>query len=119
MYVAVSGIVANRAVGKAVDTVRAALYPIIDCPVGRLGIMPRPRGGDWLEGEALSWREQGLDVVVSLLTDDEMSDLGLAEEETSCESAGLRFLRFPIADRGLPHVGQAVTDLVTELLNEL
>ena len=34
---------------------------------GRLGILPRPRGGDWLRDETMAWREAGLDVVVSLL----------------------------------------------------
>lgn len=58
--------------------VRAEMYPIADCPAGRLAIMPRPRAGDWLEDEAQSWRRQGLDVVVSLLEDNEVAELDLA-----------------------------------------
>jgi hypothetical protein len=42
------------------------MYPIADRPSRRLAIMPRPRAGDWLEDEAISWRRQGLDTVVSL-----------------------------------------------------
>jgi hypothetical protein len=34
---------------------------------GRLGIVPRPRGGDWLSDEMRAWLETGIDAVVSLL----------------------------------------------------
>ena len=98
---------------------RAELYPIVDCPVGRLAIMPRPRAGDWLEDEARSWRRQGLDVVVSLLEDAEVAELGLADEARACEHAGLRFIRFPVPDRGVPASESAATDLVVSLTEEL
>jgi protein-tyrosine phosphatase len=98
---------------------RAELYPIADCPIGRLAVMPRPRGGDWLEGEAASWRQQGLDTVVSLLADTEIAELGLIAEQSSCESAGLKFVRFPIADRGVPSTATGVSELVSALLEEL
>jgi hypothetical protein len=42
---------------------------------GQLGIMPRPRGGDWLDGEIQSLAEAGVKVVVSLLTADEVAEL--------------------------------------------
>ena len=95
------------------------MYPIVDCPVGRLAIMPRPRAGDWLEDEARSWRRQGLDVVVSLLEDAEVAELGLADEARACERAGLRFIRFPVPDRGVPASESAATDLVVSLTEEL
>ena len=47
---------------------------------GRLAIVPRPRGGDWLEDEVRAWKEMGFDVVVSLLTRDELDELGLVAE---------------------------------------
>jgi protein-tyrosine phosphatase len=90
---------------------RATVFLINECPAGRLAIMPRPRGGEWLEGEALSWRSQGLDTIVSLLTDDEIAELELTEEQTACAAAGLSFIRFPIADRGVP----PETDLLATL----
>lgn len=98
---------------------RAELYPITGCPVGRLAIMPRPRAGDWLEDEVQSWRRQGLDIVVSLLEDSEITELGLADEPRACERAGLRFLRFPVADRGVPMSEAATADLVLGLVEEL
>lgn len=97
----------------------AEMYPITDCPSGRLAIMPRPRAGDWLEDEAESWRRQGLDVVVSLLEDHEVAELGLGDEARACERAGLRLVRFPVPDRGVPASGTAVSALVSALLAEL
>jgi hypothetical protein len=44
---------------------------------GRLAIMPRPRAGDWLEDEIASWKEAGIDTVVSLLEREEIAELGL------------------------------------------
>ena len=45
---------------------------IVDGPwPGRLAIVPRPRGGDWLEDEVRAWREAGVDIVVSALEADE------------------------------------------------
>ena len=35
---------------------------------GQLAIVPRPRGEDWLRDEARAWKDEGFDVVVSLLT---------------------------------------------------
>jgi protein-tyrosine phosphatase len=98
---------------------RAELFPIPICPAGRLAIMPRPRAGDWLEEEVASWRQQGLDVVVSLLDDDEVAELGLGDEAALCQRADIRFCRFPIADRGEPASTSSVTHLVADLIAEL
>ncbi|HEY1189828.1 MAG TPA: hypothetical protein VGE74_19420 [Gemmata sp.] len=98
---------------------RAELYPIPECPAGRLAIMPRPRAGDWLEDEAASWRQQGLDTVVSLLEDAEIAELGLGAEPELCVRAGLRFVRFAIPDRGVPAHASAVSELVSDLVAEL
>ncbi len=69
---------------------------------GRLAIAARPRGGDWLEDETKGWRMAGLDVVVSLLENEEAERLDLSLEGDLAISAGLRFISFPIPDRGVP-----------------
>jgi protein-tyrosine phosphatase len=69
---------------------------------GRLAISARPRGGDWLEEEMHAWRRAGLDTVVSLLTPDEVEDLGLQQERDVCRKNGIEFLSLPIVDRGIP-----------------
>jgi protein-tyrosine phosphatase len=81
--------------------------------------MPRPRAGDWLAGEVASWRQSGLDVIVSLLETGEVAELGLDEERSLCEQAGVTFLSFPIPDRGLPESVESVCELVHNLVKLL
>jgi protein-tyrosine phosphatase len=69
---------------------------------GKLAVASRPRGGDWLEDEIKGWRKAGLDVVVSLLEMDEAAQLELDRESEVAESKGVRFVSFPIPDRGVP-----------------
>lgn len=81
---------------------RASIY-WIDHPNGyRLGIMARPRAGEWLRDEIEAWREEGVQTVLSLLEPEEVSDLELVGEAGLCRSAGIEFLSFPIPDRGVP-----------------
>jgi protein-tyrosine phosphatase len=82
---------------------------------GRLAIMPRPRGGDWLEDEVKAWRRAGIDVVVSLLMPDEISELDLGHEQSLCEANGILFRSFPIVDRDVPTSKTAVGELASEL----
>src|SRR5262245_61231239 len=69
---------------------------------GRLAIMPRPRAGDWLDDEIAGWREQGIDVIVSLLEAEEIAELGLQREAVRCHDFGMEFVSFPIPDSGVP-----------------
>ena len=77
-------------------------YPIEGPWKGRLAIVPRPRGEDWLEDEVRAWQEGGLDVIVSLLTPSEAQELGLTDEAVLAQAQGLNFLEFPIPDYGVP-----------------
>jgi len=86
---------------------------------GRLAISARPRGGDWLEDELMSWRAAGVTKVVSLLTPDEEEALGLEYEKQASLNAGLAFLSFPIADRSVPSSDEGATRLIEELDSEL
>lgn len=61
---------------------------------GRIAIVPRPRGGEWLEDEAAAWREANLDVIVSLLEADENEAFKLAREAEFCETNGIKFFYF-------------------------
>jgi protein-tyrosine phosphatase len=82
---------------------------------GRLAIVPRPRGGDWLEDEIGAWRQSGLDVVVSLLTPEEVADLDLAQEAELSRAKNIEFVAFPIPDRSTPLSRRATTELVKTL----
>jgi protein-tyrosine phosphatase len=79
---------------------------------GRLAISTRPRGGDWLQDEVRGWRSAGLDVVVSLLEEEEQAQLELTEEGLLAEANGIRFLSFPIRDRGVPSSLQSTRSLL-------
>jgi len=86
---------------------------------GRLAILPRPRGGDWLDDATRAWREAGVNVVVSLLERHEAIELDLAREAESATANGLAFLSFPMPDRGVPESREAVAALVTRLSDAL
>lgn len=78
------------------------IYWISGIESGRLGIMPRPRGGDWLDDEIRSLKSSGIDALVSLLESGEAAELEIAEEEALCMAHGISYLSFPIPDRDVP-----------------
>jgi protein-tyrosine phosphatase len=81
---------------------KAEIYWVPGPWPGHLGIVPRPRGDDWLAEEVRSWRDSDLDVVASLLTPDEVAEFDLQEEEARARAEGLEFHAFPIPDLGVP-----------------
>jgi|SRR5271157_17852 len=94
-------------------------FPIPGPWRGRLAIVTRPRGGDWLEDEASGWRRAGLDVVVSLLEEAEAAQLELESEAQAAASNRIRFISFPIPDRGVPASTEAAFALLREIRDEL
>ncbi len=98
---------------------RTDLYWIEGPWRGRLAIMPRPRGGDWLEDEIQSWRRSGVDVVVSLLTLEEQTELDLRDEEALCRANGIEFVSFPIVDRSVPSSAEAFSEQMIKLAEQL
>ena len=86
---------------------------------GRLGIVPRPRGAEWLDDETRAWREAGIDVVVSLLQPHEEAELALTGESASSAASGLEFRSLPIPDRGVPDSREAAAQLVNQIVDAL
>jgi len=86
---------------------------------GKLAITARPRGGDWLEDEAARWRLAGLNLVVSLLEETEATELELTHEGEAAEVNGVRFVSFPIPDRGVPASMPPVFKLLREIVGAL
>lgn len=86
---------------------------------GRIAILPRPRGGDWLDDEIGQWRRAGIATVVSLLTPDEVDDLDLGAEAAGCRAHGIEFVSLPIPDRGVPAAAGAVAELAARLAGQL
>ena len=85
---------------------------------GRLATMACPRGGDWLDDEVEALHTEGVDVLVSVLTNSELAELQLSAEPELARQAGLTYISFPIPDRGAPE-GAAATDLAGQLEERL
>ena len=94
-------------------------YPIEGPWSGQLVIVPRPRGGEWLDDEVRVWKALGFDVVVSLLTRSELNELGLMAEAEISRASGLQFCEFPIPDMGVPESLSTGRGLVSQLLGAL
>lgn len=80
----------------------AEIYWIQAAGPGRLAVMPRPRGGDWLEDEIRSLKSVGVQILVSMLTTDEEEVLELSAEGGLARAHGLEFISHPIPDRNIP-----------------
>jgi len=91
------------------------LFPIPGPWNGNLAVIPRPRGGGWLEDEARGWRRDGIDIVVSMLEKEEAARLDLLEEGDAAEANGIQFISFPIPDRGVPASTAAALALMTDV----
>ena len=100
---------------KARSIMKPSIYWIPGPWIGKLAILARPRGDDWLADEVEGWRSAGVQVVVSLLSDDESRELGLEDERLLVDRGGLRFISFPINDYDVPSSNDAVRQVVREL----
>lgn len=85
----------------------------------QLAIIPRPRGGDWLDDEMLALGKADIDVVVSMLEQDETAELGLERESIAAENAELQFVNFAIPDRNIPLDKQNFIEFLTVLEKHL
>ncbi len=86
---------------------------------GKLAILARPRGDDWLEDEVEGWKTAGVDVVVSVLTSAEESELGLTSEAEIVKRAGLTYISFPITDYSVPASKIPMQQLAAQLNDQL
>jgi hypothetical protein len=77
------------------------LYWINQFAGGNLAIMAAPRLDEQLESAIMSWRDEGVDTVVSLLEHAEIPNLTDAEQ-TLCEEFGIEFFSSPIRDKTVP-----------------
>ena len=98
---------------------KPSIYWIPGPWVGQLAILARPRGGDWLVDEVEGWRDAGVQVVVSLLSEDETFELGLAGEARLVAANLLEFISFPIDDYDVPSSEGALRQLVKKLEERL
>lgn len=82
-----------------------SLYEIpVPCS-GRLFIMPKP-SSDWLRDDLRKLREFGVSRLVSMLTLDEINELGLQDEPKVSRDLGLDFTNLGVPDRTVPEAGK-------------
>ena len=87
---------------------------------GRLLILSRPRGAEWLRDEIKGWVNAEIDAVVSLLTSSEIDELGLTDEAMIADELGIHFINYPIPDYDVPvssstfrHLVDGLSDLLS------
>ena len=95
---------------------KATVYPIIDATRNHIAIVARPRGNDWLCDEINAFSREGIEILVSMLTDEEAEELGLNDESAECAAAEISFVNVPIPDRSVPSDTNAFLCCVEQLV---
>ena len=91
------------------------MYWIPSLKKGALTTMPKPSGGGLLLDALKDWRDEGTNIVVSLLTEAEVEKANLQQAAAFCQQLGMTFITFPIEDYGVPTDQQAALALIGEL----
>lgn len=86
---------------------------------GRLGTMPRPRGGGWLARDLSRLRDQGVTTLVSMLEQSEEAELELTQEAHACKELDIEFHCLPVIDRAVPSDESEFWDTAGRLLTTL
>ena len=84
-----------------------------------LAIVLCPRGGRALYADLLQLRGAGIDILVSLLSDDQVDMLELKEEAVIAKRLGMGHLHHPIPDHQLPRDPRAFRVFVSDLAQRL
>ncbi len=84
------------------------IYKIKDLCGDRFFIMPHPRGGAALSDEIKNLHTNKIEVVASMLTKEEQTELELLEEESLCERYGIIFLNYPIKDEVADSISKTI-----------
>jgi protein-tyrosine phosphatase len=85
----------------------------------RLAIMPRPPGGQRLDSALRLLHRDGVQVIASLQPEAEAVRCDLEREPDAAELVGMRFVRFPIDDHGVPRSPEAARATAEDLHDEL
>jgi protein-tyrosine phosphatase len=93
---------------------KAEIYWIQDVAPHRIATMPRP-WGDRLKDDIQSLKQEGVDVLVSLLTEEEILYMDLEAEPDNCHACGIEYISFPITDRETPESETVTLEFVQRL----
>jgi protein-tyrosine phosphatase len=81
--------------------------------------MARPRGEEWLEDEIGKFKKQNVKLLVSLLEQNEVSELGVYKEKEFCQMNNIAFITYPIVDRGIPKKGDELNKFIDQLTEKV
>ena len=95
------------------------IYKVLVSGSGFLAVMARPRSGEWLRDELGGLSHVGVATIASLLEPREEAELELTSEGLVAEELGLKFLSFPIADRGVPSRAQEFHRFTARLADDV
>ncbi len=95
------------------------VYWVRDLARGRLAVVTRPDPAYGLPQQMKSLRDDGLDVLVSMLQSDEAIRLGLAWEANVAADAGLVFHNLPTGDFGVPSSFETAGALIAAVATEV
>ena len=101
----------DRGVSPGMMHRMARLFWIPTLHRGRIAVVERPRGGDWLIDDITAFRAAGIDTLVSALGDVEIHDYALEREGELATAAGIAFQRFQIPNMSTPPVAEALPAL--------
>lgn len=93
---------------------KAEIYWIKDVGPYRIATMPRPRGY-LLKDEISSLKQDGVDVLVSLLTPEEVLYMDLQDEPDNCQACSVEYMSFPITDGETPESETITLEFVQQL----
>ena len=99
--------------------IRPMLYRLTTFSQGFLAIMGRPRGGEWLEDDIAGLKCEGIQIIVSLLQQDEERELELSDEQELCTQHAIEFISSPIRDREVPESVEQTLELTRYLHEQL
>jgi protein-tyrosine phosphatase len=94
------------------------LYWINQFAGGNLAIMAAPRPAEQLEAIILDWKDEGVDVIVSLLEESEIPGL-INAERSLCEEVGVEFFSFPIRDKTVPDSADTLAVIARRLADKV
>jgi len=77
------------------------------------------RGEEWLEDEIVKFKKQNVGLLVSLLEQKEVSELGLYKQKELCLKHNIDFINFPIVDRGIPVKSDELNTFINRLTKKV
>ena len=97
----------------------AEIFWVLDTPLAILLCPLGTHGSNLLRDEMRAYKDGGIQTVVSLLTADQVTMLGLEKEGQLATKLKMQFINFPIVDHSVPQNLPEFRALVTQLAEHI